>query len=163
MRYVLAILIALTSLTGCFNEESYDTDLIVRPEEQLESGGDFTPLYDVVAYAFSAETEEYTIQSYDDALAGIATNITTGASLSPMVEAISYPSIEGALSMNIQQELIILLVVDTQNGWYAYADFEVAQNMSTTYVSVGFRPWKDSDFTQGDWTFVAPETIIEDE
>lgn len=169
MRFRFAILMALMALTSCFKDEWFSCELILRPQEQLESSGDFSPLGGVVLYAFDVSEDDlddeiFAIESYEDALAGVVVNLETGARLSPIGQAVAYDEdIEEALILTAKQEEVMLVAIDTQNEWYAYASYTVGQNLAIAYIYLPFRPWKTSSFTQGDWTFIGPETDETDE
>lgn len=156
-------MVAIVAIAGCFKEEAFDTTIVFRPAEQLESGGDFTNLTGVVAYAFDADTTSYEVASYDDALAGILTNKKSGKINPPIATAVAYDGgIEDAISLQVQQEEVMFVAVDTKNEIYAYTNYTVGLNLATTYISIPFRTWKSSSFSQGTWWYVVPETTTDD-
>ncbi len=183
-------IVATLAIAGCFQSERFDTTLVIIPSQQLVSGEEFISLDDAVVYAFAADTTYYVPTSYDEALAGVITEKSTGERLSPIAVGTPYSSsytytyeidedeydeetiypyedgevvttpIEG-LAMQIEMESIMLVAVDKTNGGYAYSNYEVGLNLPTTYITVSFRPWKTAPFEQGDWMYVVP--IVEDE
>ncbi|MFI3259811.1 MAG: hypothetical protein R3Y16_06930 [Rikenellaceae bacterium] len=192
MRFIGYIL-ALTIATSCFKDKSYETTLVVVTAQQSESGGDFTSLDNSVVYAFAADTTDYMILDYYDALGGVLTNKLTGEKLSPLAvgeatqityeytfeadedeeedEAEDEEFQDGdlivttfdAYTMSVEQESVMLVAVDPTSENYAYTNYTVGLNLSTTYITVSFRPWKSDSFSQGTWWFVVPETEAETE
>lgn len=158
-RFVIYTALAV-AFVGCFNDEAYDTEIVFRPELQTESGGDFTPLDGAVAYAFAADTTDYRVESYNDALLGILSNKVSGEVLPPLSTASPYSDydLEYAISLRASLEDVMLLVVDTENECYAYSNYTVGVNLPTTFITVAFRSWKTDDFSQGKWYFVVPES-----
>lgn len=145
---------AIVALSSCFKDEEYNTTLNIKSTEQLESGGYSQPLYNVVAYLFDANSG-LTIESYEDAEAGLA---TTASGTKSGAKETAY-SVENMTLMQVSQEEAMVVVVDTQNKIYTYATLEIGLNLSDTYLALEFRVWQTKDYTQGSWTFVVPKDV----
>lgn len=162
--YICVVVAAI--LAGCFKDEAYDTNIILRPAQQQVSGGDFIDLEGVVAYAFAVDTTYFEVKSYADALNGIVTNKTSNEVAPPIAVATPYgdgqDSYIGAMQMRVQQEDVMLLAVDTENEDYAYTNYTVGLNLPTTYISLPFRPWKEGAYKQGTWWYVVAEALVLD-
>lgn len=161
MNRLILILVAIFGLTSCFKETAYQSTYILRPKQQMESGGEYTPLEGVKAYAFEGTTEELSIESYDDALVGVATIIDSGEQQGPFVSADVHNGSTTEISMLLDRVESVIVVVDTQNKIYAYTDYEIPVNLSEIYVDITFLSWKESSYTSNKWNFVVPE--VEDD
>ncbi|MFR9651069.1 MAG: hypothetical protein SNG35_03475 [Rikenellaceae bacterium] len=155
MRKIIIILTAIVTFSSCFKDEEYNTTLNIKSTEQLESGGEATPLYDVIAYLFEGDLD-LTIESYEDAKAGVATD-PSGARRAAIASAQSAENYTLLQSNGMEEAFVV--VVDTQNQIYTSATLTIGLNLSVTYLSLEFRVWQTKDYTQGKWSFVIPPTV----
>lgn len=165
------LLYAATALVfgGCFKSVSYDTTYILRPYVQTKNQGDFTSLAGVKAYAFAADTTDWEVASYEDALAGILSSkhvlsdrLTPVATAEPYPQSTTIPSSVNWLQMQLQGSLMMIVAVDVEHKLYAYRNQEFAENLSPYIISIPFRSWRTS-YTDGGWRIVnefytAPDT-----
>ena len=63
--------------TGCFKSIGYETFYVLRPWAQEGTVKTPIPREDMLAYAFDADTTEWSVLSYEDAVAGIITSRRT--------------------------------------------------------------------------------------
>ncbi len=70
--------------TGCFKSIGYETFYVLRPWAQEGTVKTPIPREDMLAYAFDADTTEWSVLSYEDAVAGIITSRRTGEKLRPI-------------------------------------------------------------------------------
>ncbi len=163
MQRIILYIAILASLTGCFKELSYNTTVVLRPTQQVVSGGSAVELPGVVAYAFLADTTYFEVTSYENALAGIMSDKETGGQIAAIASSTPYDNdisgFENAIALNIDAnaEVISLVAIDTLNGDYGYTTYEIGVNIATTYIAVNFAPWKTGQFTYGNWCFVVSE------
>lgn len=146
---------------GCFKDLSYNTTIILKPKQQLESGGDSYTLPGVAAYAFVADTTDFTVTSYEEALSGIMSNKETGEQITAFAAATA-SSEQNSLELIVDRdvEVISIVVIDTVNGDYGYTTYELGINLTTTYIAVNFAPWKEGKFEYGDWCFYVEEPYV---
>ncbi len=167
MQRLATYLLIITALAGCFKETEYRTDIIFKCYEQPVTDASYVELSGAVAHSFMADTTDYMVASYEDALQGVLTDRVTGAKLSATSSSVAYPldSFPSAISLEARGELVVLVVVDTEHEDYAYTNYSMGLNLQTTYISLLFRPWyQDGQFTQNKWQYVVPEgDIIETE
>ncbi len=161
IRRLIIFAVALFTFSSCFKETSYSTEYILRPLVQAASGGDYTPLEGVRAYAFEADSAYWHPRSYDEALAGVATN-AAGEKMQPIAASLPHGDSRNEVSMLVEAQNVLIVAVDTENLCYAYTNYEVAENLPETYVSVVFRAWKnDKVYKDGTWffypTYIEPE------
>lgn len=157
MQRIILYIVILATLTGCFKELSYDTTIVLRPTQQIESGGSAIALPGVVAYAFLADTTYYEVTSYENAMAGIMSDKETGEQITAIAVSTSYDEFDNSVALNVNGEVIAIVAIDTLNGDYGYTTYEVGVNISTTYIAVNFAPWKEGKFTYGNWCFVVDD------
>ncbi len=165
MRRIAIYILIATTLVGCFKDEIYRTDIIFKCSQQAESNGSYEELAGAIAYEFAADTTDYMVASYEDALQGVLTHRTSGAKLAARSTSTASPidGFESAISLNTSGELVVLLVVDTEHEDYAYTNYSMGLNLSVTYISLLFRPWKEGWFVQNKWQFVVPEPTVTEE
>ena len=161
MRRLIILAVALFTLSSCFVDTSYSTEYIMRPLEQAASGGEYTPLEGVRAYAFEADSTYWHPRSYDDALAGVVTN-DEGEVMQPIASSLPHGDSRNEVSMLVDAQFVLIVAVDTEHRCYAYTNYELAENLPETYVSVVFRSWKnDKVYKDGTWffypTYIEPE------
>ena len=76
--------------TGCFKSIGYETFYVLRPWAQEGTVKTPIPREDMLAYAFDADTTEWSVLSYEDAVAGIITSRRTGEKLQPIAQGEPY-------------------------------------------------------------------------
>ncbi len=164
MRYSLMCILFALICTGCFEDEKYETLLVLRPAYQQTSSSDFITLEGALAYAFVADTTDFVVASYDDAVLGVAKDAVTGDYLTPIAVGEPYMNdvwdFRGAVSLQVEQEQVLLLVVDTKNEDFAYCNYDVSVNLATTYIAINFPSWSEGIFTYGNWIFNVPEAYV---
>ncbi|MFI3248644.1 MAG: lipoprotein [Rikenellaceae bacterium] len=163
MQKVILYITALLTLTGCFKDVSYNTTIVLRPTQQIASGGDAIELPGVVAYAFVADTTYFTVTSYEMAMQGVMVEKETGEEISAFASSAPYDDsdnfYENSIALQVDQNegTIAIVAIDTLNGDYGYTTYSVGVNLSTTYLAVNFAPWKEGKFEYGKWCFVVGE------
>lgn len=170
MKNLLCILAVSVLLGGCFKKVSYDTNYVLKPMRQGASGEVFLPVEGAVAYAFAADTAQWTVASYDDALAGILTSRSDPAlkNATPIAtaEPFEMEGAEGWIHMQLSSESQFVLAVDPVDRLYAYTQQTLGENLPDLYVSLPFKPWKEGNFyKEGNWLyfneFYVPPTFLE--
>ena len=152
---ITAALCLLAALGGCFKDVSYDTSYVLKPLLQSASGSDVEALEGTLAYAFAADTSEWEVTSYEDALAGIITS-RRDPSLkdnAPMATAEPYEAegTRGWLTMRITRSSALVVAVNPELRLYGYRQQGFGENMPRLYSTVVFRPWKQSYDESKSW------------
>lgn len=148
-------------VTGCFKKVTMDCRYHVRPYYQAESGGVAVQGEGIIAYAFAADTTQWTVASYEDALNGVLTSKTSGEKRSDAMERVEQSDSTVLLQLTATPATIV--VVDPINKLFAWRMTEVVENLPDLYVSVTFRPWSAKKrYVEGPWrmnneAYVAPE------
>lgn len=143
---------------GCFKDTSVKTNYVLKPLSQTLSTDPYAALEGVQAYAFAADTNLYTVASYEDALNGV---ISLKSDLSSKVSeptAVSEPyEQEGAtgwVHMSLSAPTQMVVAVDTQHRLYAYTQQELEVNLPNLYVVLPFKVWKEGNsYKDGNWSF----------
>lgn len=157
MKYATGLLLAALLLAGagCSKHVGFDTTFILKAWNQAVSGGDLEPLSDLMLYGYAADTTQWTVASYEDALAYRLTDKSTGETVeNPEVVGTPY-ELEGfgsTLAMQTERSSLLVVVVDRTNRLYGYIQQAFSENMPQMYVSLVFQPWKkNSSFKNGNW------------
>ncbi len=155
MRRLIVIITAALGLSSCFESTAFDTECIITPVTQAASGDDYIDLAGVICYAFEGTTDNWSILSYEDALAGIVTS-ESGEQRTASVTAEPYNGSTTLLTIPLDREYMIIWGVDPSSEIYCYIDYEVPENFYELYVTLTFIPWKVSNYTIKSWTYVVP-------
>lgn len=155
----ITLLLAITALlTGCFKDVSYKTTYVLKPLQQATSGDMLQITPDAKLYAFAADTAQWSVASYQDALDGVITSRTNPSKKISETVAVGEPyqreETEGWLQMPLELRTQLILAVDTQNQLYAITQFETTENLPFTYVTLIFKPYKEGfTYKEGNWIF----------
>lgn len=142
-------------------------DCFIDPAFQSKEGEDPAEIKSLKAYAFAADTTAWYIASYDDAVAGKITSKDDDSFTRTNPNFQAYKEENSTLyKMKVSTQQLMVVVVDRDNGLYAYTKKEVdLEGPSPTY-SVLFRPWLerwiDTEETDG-WVIVNPKFAPEDQ
>ena len=167
LRNITIVLVALLSLTGCFKKVTTDTVLCVKVLSEEVSGGERVPAEGCYGYIYYVD-KDWTVASYEDAVAKTITNLKTGEKRSePNGESEPY-IIDGSSNnyLSIFQDepsaLVVVIYPEAEMYAYMYRQTE-AENLRYTYLTLIFHKWKTGEYPEGSkdgykWTVVAPET-----
>lgn len=165
-----AMAIAVLLSGGCLKGDTDgQTTFVIKPLVQRTSGDVAEPLADIIGYAFDADTTEWTVASYDDAVSGILTNKENPSEQNGSPIAVAEPyTVEGMTErfvMTLPDRPVMLLVVDHANRLYAYKNQDLQPNMGSLFVTMIFKPWKEMTAYQEGWSFYnrfyLPPTLLE--
>ena len=140
--------------TGCFKSIGYETFYVLRPWAQEGTVKTPIPREDMLAYAFDADTTEWSVLSYEDAVAGIITSRRTGEKLRPIAQGEPYEidGNENWLAMQLNGPRFLILAVDQSNRLYGFTEQAIGENLPQMHVSVTFYPKeKGRRFLKGKW------------
>lgn len=190
-RNTVVVAVALLSLTGCFKKVTTATKLCIKTIEEVpvmvkesevdsttgevtetlrEVRKDMLPAEGCYAYFFYVKSNEWSVESYEDAVAKIITNTESGEKLSePDAESEPYVidgSVNNYLSLYQKKRTALVVVVYPAAQMYAYMYRKSqAENLPTTHLTVLFHTWKSGTYNEGSkdgykWIVVAPETSV---
>jgi hypothetical protein len=171
-------ILLLVGVTAC-GKADYETDLIIRPRIKISEGSaaEGEAAYQMRVYAWYITKDEklnnlWEASSWEDADAGIITNIKTGERRS-FEFLVAQPEIELAEGEELKDEdtyihlyltrsPVFLVAVDPLNRFYAYRSLEMPKPMPWMRLTLMIRIWKEREKFL-DWTitsadYVAPTT-----
>lgn len=148
----VAVLVAAGLATGC-KKVVYDCDYRISCYVQDTSGGKDRPLESALAFAFYGDTAQYEVASYEDALNGIVTDRKSGEKRTSEVSTTS--DADGLAILHLTSTPVILTICDTENRLYAWRAAAVGAGLDNIYVSLRFRPWRETKrYTEAKWFMV---------
>lgn len=143
---------------GCFKDTSLRTNYVIKPLSQTLSTDPYEPFEGLKAYAFSADTNLYTVASYEDALNGVISlkgqpseQITTPVATS---EPLEREGTTGWVKLSLSSPTQMIVAVDPVHRLYAYTQQELEVNLPNLYVTLPFKIWKEgTSYKDGNWSF----------
>lgn len=155
-RYLIIALLAALLFAGCFKKVTRQTQAVIKLMHQDVSGEQTmaSTLDSIQVFVFNTKSEDWTINSWEDAIQAKITNITDGSTNS-VPDAIGEPYLrEGSensyMAVELTQTPSMIVVVDSELKMYAYAFKRLeAQNLPQTYLSLIFHKWKTEDYVEG--------------
>ena len=172
LRNMVLLVGVMLATTGCFKKVTTDTTLRIKVLSEAASGGERVAAEECYGYIYHVN-KDWTVASYEDAVAKTITNTQTGEKLSePNGESEPY-AIDGStnnyLSIFQGEREALVVVVYPAAQMYAYLHrWSEAENLTYTYLTLIFHTWKTGVYTEGSkdgykWTVVAPEAVTPDE
>lgn len=162
-RLIPTLVAATLLLTACFESVNDTTSVVIKPLSQATSGALNEPLTAVRAYAFEADTTDWMVRSWEDAIDGVLTSKSGGEQLTtPYAVASAFTPDEGVegmdnrIVMSLPPREMMMLVVDEQHRLYAYNNIETAEGMPSLYITLIFKPWKEMTAYKEGWSFYNP-------
>lgn len=156
----IIVALSMILLTSCFKSVSYDTTYIIKPLTQAASGGAYTPVAGLRAFAYDVDTTAWRVASYADAVANTITDKITSDKLTTPV-AVSEPiEIEGlsdCFALKVSAPTIMVVIVDETNKIYAYREQALGENLPELYATFILRTWRLSTqriYIDSGWTIV---------
>jgi hypothetical protein len=171
-------ILSIVAFTTC-GKGNYETDLIIRPRIRISEGSapEGEAAYQMRVYAWYITKDEklnnlWEAASWEDADAGIITNIKTGErrSFEFLVEQPEIELAEGEelndedtyIHLALTRSFVFLVAVDPLNRFYAYRPLEMPKPMPWMRLTLMIRTWKEREKWL-DWTvtsadYVAPAT-----
>lgn len=159
-------------LAGCFKDVSYKTNYVLKPLVQTLTGNPIEPFEGLKAYAFDADTNFYTVVTYEDALNGIITRKDNPSERisTPVATAEPY-ELDGTVGwvqmpLSRPSQMVVAVYPDSDSDpesdtrIYAYTQQELGENLPNLYVSLVFEIWKEGFSYKGskstNWSFYHP-------
>ena len=166
VRNIAIAVVVMVTMTGCFKKVTTDTTLRIKTLVEAVSGGERVAAEGCYGYIYYTSSEEWAIESYEDAAAKVITNPTTGEKLTEPDGESELFTAEGwtnsYLSMFQDKAPALVVVVYPEAKMYAYMYRKAeAENLTYTYLTLIFHTWKEGEYSEGSkdgykWTVVAP-------
>ena len=156
---IVALIVTLVAMVGCFQEEKQGTRLRIALYAQ---NGATDPIlktsHDIEAYAFYVEKgSKWEVSTWEDALNRVATNKENRnfTITQPVVVGDYDPMAEYQLTMELWSQYTFIVVVDKTNKIYATRFYETPVNLPEVMAQLHLYAYKKSGNANG-WDMVNP-------
>lgn len=124
-----------------------------------------TSVQQMKAYAFAADTATWYVASYDDAMRGRITLRADEQTVRDAPNATAYYDKQaGCFRMELQDETMMAVAVDLENGIYAYTELHPDLGGDALRYDLLFRPWRSGPgYTEQEWRYVTSQPSPEPE
>lgn len=154
LRYIVCIMAFMPLLQGCFKDVVEYTDFRISVYDQTESNGEFVRSTDLETYAFYVDTTQWTVKSYEDALARRITNKTTGKTQTePDAIGEFYADDEYQVTIRLESEMSMIVVVNPTLKLFAYRNYKLPINLPAVDTKLYMASWRQSHSVAG-WRVV---------
>ena len=141
-------------LQGCFKDVVEYTDFRISVYDQTESNGECVRSTDLETYAFYVDTTQWTVKSYEDALARRITNKTTGKTQTePDAIGEFYADDEYQVTIRLESEMSMIVVVNPTLKLFAYRNYKLPINLPAVDTKLYMASWRQSHSVAG-WRVV---------
>ncbi len=155
MKRLLTTILLCTALLcgGCFKKVTTDTTAVIKTSLQEKDKGEYLPLAGVDVYAYYNCTEQWTVASYDDAVARRITDTASGE-VRTEPDAVGVPYTKygtgNYTSVELRGAVAMVVVVDPTSKMYARMyKAMTAENLPETFLTLIFHAWKSEAYTEG--------------
>ena len=153
-RNITLLVVAIIALHGCFKDTVDYTHFNLAVYDQTDSSAAFNHAEELDSYAFYADTTEWYIASWEDAVARRITNKTSGQTLDvPDVVGEFNPDEQYQTSLLVEQPVSMLVVVKPELKLYAYRKYELPVNLPEIYAKLYMAAWRPTHNSSG-WSVV---------
>lgn len=154
LKYIVCIMAFMPLLQGCFKDVVEYTDFRISVYDQTESNGEFVRSTDLETYAFYVDTTQWTVKSYEDALARRITNKTTGKTQTePDAVGEFYADDEYQVTIRLESEMSMIVVVNPTLKLFAYRNYKLPINLPAVDTKLYMASWRQSHSVAG-WRVV---------
>ena len=156
---IVAIIVALVAMVGCFQEERQGTRMrIALYSQNVTTDPILKTTHDIEAYAFYVgKGTKWEVKTWDDALNRIATNKDNANIVLTAPDVIgSYdPDAEYQLTLELWDQYTFIVVVDKSNKIYATRFYETPVNIPEIMAQLHLYAHKKGGSANG-WDMVNP-------
>ncbi|MBR3887420.1 MAG: hypothetical protein IKJ21_07465 [Alistipes sp.] len=150
LKHIAFVVLGAVLLHSCFKDVVSYTDFNIAVYDQSVADGEILPSTAVETYAYYVDTTEWSVLTYEDALARRITNKTTG-------EVRSTPDVEGTFdvalpypaSVRLEQPISMLVLVNPTLRLYAYRKYELPINLATVDTKLYMASWRGTHSSSG--------------
>ena len=154
LKYIVCIMAFMPLLQGCFKDVVEYTDFRISVYDQTESNGEFVRSTDLETYAFYVDTTQWTVKSYEDALARRITNKTSGKTQTePDAIGEFYADDEYQVTIRLESEMSMIVVVNPTLKLFAYRNYKLPINLPAVDTKLYMASWRQSHSVAG-WRVV---------
>ena len=150
LKHIAFVVLGAVLLHSCFKDVVSYTDFNIAVYDQSVADDEILPSTAVETYAYYVDTTEWSVLTYEDALARRITNKTTG-------EVRSTPDVEGTFdvalpypaSVRLEQPISMLVLVNPTLRLYAYRKYELPINLATVDTKLYMASWRGTHSSSG--------------
>ena len=150
LKHIAFVVLGAVLLHSCFKDVVSYTDFNIAVYDQSVADGEILPSTAVETYAYYVDTTEWSVLTYEDALARRITNKTTG-------EVRSTPDVEGTFdvalpypaSVRLEQPISMLVLVNPMLRLYAYRKYELPINLPAVDTKLYMASWRGTHSSSG--------------
>lgn len=154
IRNTTLLVVAALALHSCFKDTVSYTRFNLAVYDQVDSEAAFSHAEELDTYAFYADTTEWYIASWEDAVARRITNKTSGQTLDvPDVVGEFNPEEQYQTTLLVEQPVSMLVVVNPALKLYAYRKYELPENLPDIYAKLYMAAWRPTHNSSG-WIVV---------
>lgn len=153
-RNTTLLVVAALALHSCFKDTVSYTRFNLAVYDQVDSEAAFSHAEELDTYAFYADTTEWYIASWEDAVARRITSKTSGQTLDvPDVVGEFNPEEQYQTTLLVEQPVSMLVVVNPALKLYAYRKYELPENLPDIYAKLYMAAWRPTHNSSG-WIVV---------
>ena len=153
-RNTTLLVVAALALHSCFKDTVSYTRFNLAVYDQVDSEAAFVHTEELDTYAFYADTTEWYIASWEDAVARRITSKTSGQTLDvPDVVGEFNPEEQYQTTLLVEQPVSMLVVVNPALKLYAYRKYELPENLPDIYAKLYMAAWRPTHNSSG-WIVV---------
>ena len=154
IRNTTLLVVTALALHSCFKDTVSYTRFNLAVYDQVDSEAAFSHAEELDTYAFYADTTEWYIASWEDAVAHRITNKTSGQTLDmPDVVGEFNPEEQYQTTLLVEQPVSMLVVVNPALKLYAYRKYELPENLPDIYAKLYMAAWRPTHNSSG-WIVV---------
>lgn len=154
IRNTTLLVVAALALHSCFKDTVSYTRFNLAVYDQVDSEAAFSHAEELDTYAFYADTTEWYIASWEDAVAHRITSKTSGQTLDvPDVVGEFNPEEQYQTTLLVEQPVSMLVVVNPALKLYAYRKYELPENLPDIYAKLYMAAWRPTHNSSG-WIVV---------
>ena len=154
IRNTTLLVVAALALHSCFKDTVSYTRFNLAVYDQVDSEAAFSHAEELDTYAFYADTTEWYIASWEDAVARRITSKTSGQTLDvPDVVGEFNPEEQYQTTLLVEQPVSMLVVVNPALKLYAYRKYELPENLPDIYAKLYMAAWRPTHNSSG-WIVV---------
>ncbi len=138
-----AILVSmLLSICGCGKKAVMRADYIIPVTIKATAESKAEPYGNIKAYAFYRDTTNFKPVSYEQALSGRMTDLSTDAIVMSDVTGEYDTNYEAVVFPNIVSTPVTLVICDVENELYAYSEKKLVAGLPQVTIPLLFEPYR---------------------
>ncbi len=155
MKYI--IITTFLFAVSC-QKSTFDCDLTINTRIQASSGAQIERLDDVVAFAYYGDTLDYSLESYEQAVAGRVTTSKDDQTRPADLRGEYSPEEGRMIFRRLSQPVTFVVVCDTRNKIYGYCQQTIGKGLDNVFVTFTSAPWRFDDdpettVREGQWCY----------